>query len=253
MEKLGLWLFPDTHISSVIATRPRSISFFEKTGIEVFANISERIGHACIEKGIAWEDFLAQIEGLEIPNRDSDWSQLPLFFLLDFLTHEHREIIRHLIPAIKNAIVAEEKCQDCAGRIRNLVREWPAFSASLETHIKEEETVLFPKILRYDYCLRHRKDDPDFSKGSARILTALNLLRNEQVQMTCIYNFLDAASYSVPDGNKNHTTGLHLVQLLETLQEKLLEHSRVEREILFPRADNLEKALYNLCISGAEG
>jgi iron-sulfur cluster repair protein YtfE (RIC family) len=246
------WLFPDTPVSSLLAIRPLSMAVLEKYGIHPSKLPASHIGDICKAKGLAWEGFLAEIGALETPGGNSDWSRLPLYHLLDFLTQEHREFVREFLPAIKNAFNAVQCGPECLENLQSLIGQWTAFAASLIEHISVEESFLFPKILRYEYCLKHSKEDPDFAEGSVRTFAALDLLKNEKKQMRILRDFLEAAAFSaLPFGEKE--AGVNLFRLLETFQKRLIEHSRIEREVLFALASDLERRLYDRFISGYGG
>ncbi len=253
MMDLKQWLFVDTTIGELLTIRPQAISVLEKFGMDPFKLPMARLGETCKEKGIAWEAFLLETADLKVPGKDSDWQHLPLFMLLDFLTHEHREIVSEFFPAIRNAIISGEK--DPANLEANsaLIREWPKFMANLTDHIKSEETFLFPKILRYDYCARHDTVDPDFSNGSVKVFAALHLLMHEQRQTSAVTKFLDAMAFSpAPDG-ENDIRRKHLLQMMARFQKALVGHSQLEVEVLFPLATAIEKELYDRLISGHRG
>lgn len=253
MDSVTHWLFPESPVGTLIAIRPLSLCILEKHGIQPFAIPSRRIGEICKAKGLSWTGFLAEIRDLKVPDRDTEWSRLPLSHLLDFLTHEHREFTREFLPAIRNAIADGQGGPEFLASMHFLIREWPAFSASLTEHIAVEESFLFPKILQYDFCSRHVHVDPDFSDGSVKVFAAMELLRNEKRQMGALRDFLEATAYSALPFKDSDAAGLALFRLLESFQSRLLEHSRVEREVLFPLASGLEKRLYDRLISGGSG
>jgi iron-sulfur cluster repair protein YtfE (RIC family) len=253
MESQPQWLFPESSIETLTAIRPLSLSILENIGVLPFTTPAQRIGDICKAKGISWTGFLEKIRDLEVPRRDSDWSRLPLIHLLDFLTQEHRVFMLEFLPAIKSAIASGQGSPEFLARIHFLVQEWPAFAAALAEHIADEETFLFPKILRYDYCARNSRMDPDFSNGSVQVFAAMDLLRNEKRQMGAIRNFLDASAYSDIPFKEADAAGLSLFRMLESFQSRLLEHSYLERTVLFPLAIDLEKRLYDRFIAGGPG
>ena len=115
--------------------------------------------------------------------------------------------------------------------------------------LSRKQTNLFPKILKYEYYLTHARAEPDFSEGSITVFSALHLMRSEQKQVSAIRDFLDAASFST-DPTEMGASATGLFRLLESFQGRLLEHSRMEREILFPRAEALEREICDLYIGG---
>jgi iron-sulfur cluster repair protein YtfE (RIC family) len=243
-------LYPKTRTVSLLAYRPAALSLFERRSINPFATEHETLEDVCSMTGEPFEELVREIRSLPVPDRQTEWERKPLYHLLDFLSAEHREFTHDFITAIQTGFNAGAGKRDFLGVLHPLVQGWPAFSAQLLEHITAEETFLFPKILRYEYCHTHGQAEPDFSEGSVKVFTAIHLLRNEQHQVSTIRNFLEASACSgCLDAMDPAAAGLY--KLLEAFQKRLLEHSRMERELLFPRAEALEKALYDRFISGA--
>ncbi len=249
MKALKNWLFPETALPTLLAIRPLAISMLEDMQVRPYVVPAVRIGDACKQAGVAWETFLQRMENLGIPARGSDWAHLPICRLLDFLTQEHRDFAETFIPAIKAGFASGEGRKDFLGTLHPLIKAWPAFSASLIEHMAAEEAFLFPKILRYAYCVKHHQVDPDFSDGSVKVFAAVHLMRGEEKQMVAISEFMEATAFSAFAGTMD-APAAGLFHLLETFQARLTEHSRMEREILYPLAEGLERRLYDIYING---
>ncbi|MEO7425214.1 MAG: hypothetical protein ABI036_08500, partial [Fibrobacteria bacterium] len=71
---------------------------------------------------------------------------------LRLLTDEHREFAHEFIPAISARFTDLDEAGGLTGRLHSLSWDWPDFSASIAEHFELEESYLFPKILRYEYC-----------------------------------------------------------------------------------------------------
>ncbi|MDB5106400.1 MAG: Iron-sulfur cluster repair di-iron protein [Fibrobacteres bacterium] len=250
MNESHRWVFPDTTASALLTVRPLSLSILEKYGMDPFTLPLVKAGDLCREKGISWDTFLGEMEALEIPAVDSEWSQVPLIRLLDYLTCEHQAFIRELHPGIMGAFWSLEKSREIPGRFAALIREWHAFENAFSEHIAAEESFLFPKILRYDYCVRHGKADPDFFKGSVRVFSTLQLHKNEHDLLEIIRSFIDLTRLAIPVIGEAAGPELELIGLLEAFDVKHQRHSRMEKEILVPMASALEKRLYDRFISG---
>lgn len=250
MNEVHRWVFPDTTVSALLTIRPKALSVLEKFEMDPFTLPLTKAGQLCGEKGVSWDSFLGEMEALEIPMEDSEWSLIPLFCLLDYLTCEHRVFIRDFLPGIKSAFWSLESSQEIPGRFAALISEWHSFANALNEHIAAEESFLFPKILRYDYCARHGKVDPDFFKGSVRVFAALHLHKNEQGLLEIIRSFIDLTRLAIPVIGEAEGPELNLIGLLESFDTKHQLHSRLEREILVPMASALEKRLYDRFISG---
>jgi iron-sulfur cluster repair protein YtfE (RIC family) len=249
MEYLELMLFPETPLYTLLSLRPMSMRWIEEYGFNPYAVPAPRVEDLCKAANLDWNGFLAAFRQLEIPGRASDWEKRPCYHLLDFLTREHRLFIHDFIPAIRNAFAAGEGRQDYLGALHPLIVAWPAFATSLSEHITEEEAFLFPRIMQYDFCLRHGGDAPDFSEGSVRVFAAVHLMREEQKQVKAIHEFLDAAHFSPPSETMEDSAAA-VFSLLQDFHHKLSEHSRMERKILFPIAGSLERQVYDRSIGG---
>jgi iron-sulfur cluster repair protein YtfE (RIC family) len=217
--------------------------------MDPFAFPAERIGRACDEHGVSWDAFLAEMRKASDPPVPKPRA-VPLPVLLERLTGDHRKFIRSYLPAIGEAF--SPRGNGVVGEtLQPLFRDWPAFMTGLKEHIATEEEFLFPKILRYDYCLRHGKADPEFSNGSVKVFVAIHLLKNEERGAGALRRFLEeplpASSADGGDGDAP------LMRLLASFRKELLEHARVEREELFPMAASLENELYDRTISGRVG
>ena len=130
-----------------------------------------------------------------------------------------------------------------------LSSEWPAFAEGLVNHFREEETFLFPRLLDYDYCLRHRGSHPDFTSGSVNVFVAIHLIGNERRQMDAFHRFIEGW-YTAPAHPASPYDTATLSRLLTTFNRTLTAHNKLESEVLFPLAVALEKASYDAAIAG---
>ena len=182
---------------------------------------------------------------------ESGWDGVPLPVLLDHLVSDHADIGGTLLPAIEKAVSDLPSRETDPKRLEYLARAWPAFASDLTAHMQEEDTFLFPRLLRYQNFLRHDGPHPDFNGGSVKVFVAIRMLGNEREQMQALQHFLgewEPGSASGPVGSDEEK---RLHGLMLELQERLENHSRIEEKVVFPIASSLEKALYDMAISGS--
>ncbi|MDB5104921.1 MAG: iron-sulfur cluster repair di-iron protein [Fibrobacteres bacterium] len=253
MDSVEKWLYPGTPAATVLRMRPLAISIFEKYGIDPWQPADAAMGDLCASKGISLEMFLSELKALPAPDSDTDWKSRPIPHLLDFLTREHWQFINGLLPSIQHTLAQNHPTSgESLRRLRYLVEEWPGFSSALVEHIQEEEAFLFPKILEYDYCLRNGCSHPDFSGGSVSVFVAITMLKNEERQMAGIRRFLNEVRFSRASYETQDSMESRLEPLLDDLQIRLLTHSGLETNQLFPLAKATEKAMIELRISGGK-
>jgi iron-sulfur cluster repair protein YtfE (RIC family) len=245
------WLFPSTKVESLLLARPRAAEVLERLGIDPWANLSSDIGEACARQGIAWDRFLAEMEALAVPASGSDWRKLPISHLLDRLVEEHRAFRREFLPAIGRAL-SEDWSADPASLewLQGMAGEWPAFSGALTDHLREEEQVLFPRLLRYEASLRRRSVDPLFAGGSARVFASLRMIDREHRDSVLLRAFLEKALPARPAGAVCALEE-RLRPLFMAFRVRLRDHARLETEVLYPMAASLEKTLYDRHIGGS--
>ena len=249
-NKIG-WLFSTTSLATIVKTRPLSLALFESFGINPWKSTRSTIGEVCAASGIAWEAFADSLSKLEVPDRDSDWNNLPLTHLVDFLADEHQEFRHEFIPAI-GRVLSEDLHSDSDSllKLRLLVSEWPAFVSTLSDHIQEEEDVLFNRILRYDSTLRLGWVDPFFEGGSVQVFTAVRLYSHEHRDIKLMRSFLDRVQPVYPGQGEPCALEAALRPLLAGFDSRLKSHARLETEALIPRARAMEKMLYDQRIRG---
>lgn len=176
---------------------------------------------------------------------EADWALTPLPELLDFLARDHERIRGSMVPEVESALARALARDNPSPREESLAREWPAFALHLAAHMKEEETFLFPRLLHYDYCVGQGDSHPDFAGGSVNVFIAIHLMGNETRQMEALDRLLEGK-----DPRNAASMDAELVRALSAFRDHLIRHSRLETEVLFPRAKALEKSLYDAAISG---
>jgi regulator of cell morphogenesis and NO signaling len=251
MQGIESWLFMGTPPATVLRKRPMSITLFEKHGMDPWDPNFSTISELCSSRNLSMAAFFAEMKSLPEPGADTDWKYRPICELLDFLTREHIQFQNGLVPEIGKTLYVKPAGEaESLLRLHRLAEEWPKFSASLIEHMQEEEIFLFPKILQYDYCLRHNGHHPDFSGGTVNVFVALRMLGNEKQQLAGVGRFLNEVLFSRAAGDRPDSLESRLEPLLEEFQTRLLTHSGIETNILFPMAKAVEKAMMDKWISG---
>lgn len=251
MQNIDTWLFLGTPPPTVLRKRPMALSIFEKHGLDPWHPDYQTISELCASRKIPMEAFFAEMKSLPMPDAGNDWKIRPIYELLDFLTREHADLMNGPIAEITQVLSGKASGDtDSRLRLQSLVMEWPEISSSLLDHMQEEEAFLFPKILQYDHCLRHKACHPDFTGGSVNVFVAIRMLDNEKRQLAGIRRFLNEVLFSRAACDIPGSLESRLEPLLESLQTRLLDHSGIETNVLFPMAKAVEKALMDVRISG---
>jgi iron-sulfur cluster repair protein YtfE (RIC family) len=241
---------PGTQALFLLRARPAALETFEKFGIDPWSEQSASLELLCRNHGVAWENMEAGLMTLPDPPPDANWRLAPLPLFLDHLVCEHGQILGVLLPALKRALARANEEGRGGPRLAYLTETVPGIAEQLAAHMREEEDFLFPRLLQYDHSARHRGRHPDFAEGSVNVFIAIHLLGNENRQMEALSRFL--AGWSAASGTGLPVSGAEadLRSALDVFQDRIMRHSAMEADILFPRAKALEKSLYDAAISG---
>lgn len=250
MNSESTWLLPSTPVSTVLKYRPLTADLFALLRLNPWKTPHGSIGDLCAAGGMPWADFFREVMALTVPAADSDWKSLSLPHLLDFLVSQHRDFLHGFLPAIGQVLSDSPGAYGVSlSHLRGLASEWPAFTVSLTSHLREEEDILFLRLLRYDACSRLATAGPDFEGGSVRVFTVVRMHEHEHRDMALFRRFLAKALPDYP-GLDGDPLDARLWPLLKELEEAMGKHARLETEVLFPWGTALEKTLYDLHIQG---
>lgn len=236
-----VWLFPNTGIETVLKVRPMAAELFDHLGLEPWKMFRASISALGEEGGIPWPDLEKAILGMPILPADSPWASLPLCRLMDHLARQHREFLREYLPAIGH-VLADFAGSDADSllHLRLLALEWPAFTAALSAHIREEEEV-FLRLLRYEAWAGKGASAPPPPETSPG-LPAARLEEREQRETVALRRFL-AQALPVPERPGEDRLEHLLRPLLAAFEAGLARHARLETEVLLPRGIALENSL----------
>jgi iron-sulfur cluster repair protein YtfE (RIC family) len=261
-----------TPVRSLLKLRPMAIALLDKRNLrywdaldkplgDLFRSGSGRAagtGHAAggarpsdgAHPADGMEDFLDEVSYTRVPAPDTDWSAMPLYALIDYLTHEHRSLMLQEVADISHLFDVHALSDDAEARLlRPFQRDFQAWVREFQTHIDQEEGYLFPKVLRYEACLRDRNVHPEFHHGSIQSFMAT---RDAQVGRQ-FYKTCEALAHRLEAHAAAHPASpaaADLAEIAGRLSAKLSSHFELENKTLYAAARDLERSLYNMSIDG---
>lgn len=215
-------------------------------GVEYFDHTQKTLDELCLEKDLLLENVVDAYENIRAGNDPSqaglNLAQMPLELVLQYLRHNHLTFIKKRLPFLKHLV---ERLHD-SGRnlmgIPELQALFPLFAEMLITHMYEEEDLIFEQVLR---------------------LLQLQLQDSPQ-QLYLWYQQLDQVSiaqyaalhqddngdemFTIREVTENFTLEgpiqvRVLMEELKAFDNELKVHARIENEIFFPKAIQLETTL----------
>lgn len=245
-------LSPQTLTRDLLRIRPLALEVMERRGIRPWPVMDRPLSHLFLDKREgALQDFLDEISAMPIPAADSRWEDLPAYYLVDYVTHQHREFLLNDIPDIHylfDMLVLTDT--EHAPAIKALQADFQSFCQDYHNHMDEEETHIFPRIMRCEASLKDSSVHPEFNAGSVQIFVATRSARLVQRTETSLTEMVERAARVVADLGLPSPEGRNLQDLLTHFLARLRAHTHLETQRLFPAGLELERTLYNLSIGG---
>lgn len=170
---------------------------------------------------------------------EANWDQATLSVLIQHILDTHHAYLREALPKltqlaqVPGAAGGEEE----AAGIRRVL---DGLRAEIESHMWKEEMVLFPLIRSLEEAEAAGKPAPPSHCGSVR--NPIRVMEQEHAEATTALNELRKRTADYTDAAAAGVSS-SLVQELSRLDEDLRRHIRLEDDILFPRAIELEARL----------
>ena len=232
-------------VFDIVSNDFRYAKALDSFGIDFYNNYDFTIKEICKEKGLS----SGSIHGYRIAMDESfdlDLNTLkssPINLVIEYLKHNHSYFIKNKLPYIRNLIsnLSVDKIQ--YNFFKDLKFIFPHFYEDFVEHILEEEKYIFTyiqKLFELDGNHKnHAKMFFEMKKISLKDIAKEHL--EEDSEMEGIRGL--TKNYSL-----KQVTNLHLkviFQELKAFDSELDIHSKIENEILFPRAIELQDKVSN--------
>lgn len=232
-------------LGQLAAADLRKAQVFKKFGLDFCCGGKQTLREACEEKGL---DILHVEQELQGVNQMQSSRPLPydnwaLDFLADYIVNTHHTYVKKTLPdlsaiALKVMQVHSAQHPELL-RIYELVEE---VKTELEPHMLKEEKVLFPFIK--ELVAGNNPEIMNFRTQLGTVQSPMNLMEMEHElvggKMADIRVL--SSNYVLPeDACASYTL---LYSMLEDFEEDLQLHIHLENNILFPKALELEKRIF---------
>jgi iron-sulfur cluster repair protein YtfE (RIC family) len=238
-------------LRQIIRLRPLAVSVLEKeSAFRFWDRLDEPLDAFCRNHGLDADPLRERIFALKPAPSDTDWTMKPLYVLIDRLTENHRAFREEVMPAIEAMLVEPDLPAYPDGYvIKLLLQEFRYFRQEFLKHMDEEESFLFPKIMRNEACFRHPKLGPQVYKGSVNLFLKLETHKPE-AEFKRMFTSIRDKLRNQPLQPSSAALARNVEDALESFEARLFEHADLETEVLFPLAGRLEQELYESSAPG---
>jgi len=174
----------------------------------------------------------------DIAYQMEEWRNKTLADLIRYIVAKHHTYLREELPAIESLFTGPPKNPSASQR-DGLIRIFRQFRREMEEHMKKEEAILFPMIERLENAICSGQEAPRLPFGSIGHPIAVMEEEHERARKELAEIRTFTGDYTrVTPGAGEQTSALNR---LKALDDDMEIHSRLEDEILFPRAIGLER------------
>ncbi|PIB36814.1 hypothetical protein BFP72_16105 [Reichenbachiella sp. 5M10] len=210
-------------------------------GVEFYESRHKTLTQVCQENNIKVETLVSVLE-----NKASDQAidflalkKFPVRLLIEYLKHSHQVFIKESLPFLLK-LSSKLETPVSTELQRDLKVILPMFVEDFIHHIYEEEDRFFAYVLELDNFVNQRKYSSNvLSRHESFSIQEFALHHSDSDdEMAGIRGITN--SYDI-DAVKEVQLRV-LMQELKAFDDKLAQHARIENDILFPKALELEKA-----------
>ena len=228
--------YSDKRVGDVVRSDYRTAEVFRAFGINYCCEGSSTIKEECEQNNI---DYFQLVKSLDEATRivhspkSIEYNKWRIDFLIEYIINIHHAYLSDTLPVLQNNIP-----ENFSPEISRLLKDVTALVTDEGRH---QEDVIFPYIRQIDNAHRRREH---YGKLFVRTLKKpINLLKDGDQrlsrQLKKIRNITD--SYSIT--HDMCAERRVFVLKLKELDQDLVQHTHLERNVLFPRAAEMEQEL----------
>jgi len=231
----------ETRVNEVALSDPTARRILEDAGVDYCCGGAKPLGEACLQANVGAEDILRSIRenAGRINPEQSAWLQAPLSELTQHIREKHHKYVRDVIPRLRGLLAKlHEKYASQHPEVGEIQRQFEDVSHEMLMPMQEEEQILFPYIEALERAANKNAvvEPPLFQT----VRNPIHLMMQEHDAAGELVRQIRKASHAYQAPSDACTTLKATYQELRHFEEDLHLHVKLENNILFPRAVELE-------------
>jgi regulator of cell morphogenesis and NO signaling len=232
-----------TTVRDIAATSLAAVRVFEKFGIDYCCGGKRPLADVCAEKGFdaqaVQSELDAALAGTVAPERD--WNTASLTELIQHIVATHHEYLRREFPNLQARLdkVYRVYNERMGPTLTGLPEVFAALRAELEMHMRKEEMILFPAVAAYEAAHNTGAPLPRTPFGTVANPIHMMEAEHESAGQALAQIREITRNFEIPD--YACVTYRALMSGLDEFERDMHMHIHLENNILFPRAEQLER------------
>ena len=239
-------LTEDMTVKDIVVRFQQTREALETLGIDYCCGGKIPLYEAAQHAGLSVHRVLTDLtQALEGTNQEAaavgDWNSVSLTELVDHIEHTHHVFMKEQLPRLSGLLNKTIQAHGIkhGKMLERLKYDHSALRTDIEMHLEKEEQILFP-LIRQMEAFQHGRG-PALEMHCGSIANPIHQMEYEHdvagrflAQMRHISD-----DYTLPD--EACPTFTALFEGLAALEKDLHEHIHLENNILFPKAEDLER------------
>lgn len=235
--------FLNKKIADLVTENYVYASVLYRFGIQFYHHPHQTLAQTCRDKGLEVKSVIKSLQTISEDIPDLYIHHYPIDLIIRYLKHSHQVFLKKKLPYMAKLIadLDEKQYKEDRTLVKDLQILFPLFTNDFIHHIHEEEDTLF----RYIQALLQANQD--FSQ----LPQLYFLMEKYSIQYFALdHHTHDDEMLGIRELTNNYqvspTLSLHLQVIfaeLKNLEKDLLIHAKVEDEILFIKALQLEQQI----------
>jgi regulator of cell morphogenesis and NO signaling len=225
-------------VGKIVAKNYQAAKVFSRYGIDFCCGGQASLTKACEEKEVPLSQVMAELEAELSTDQVYDFDSYPLERLVSYIEGVHHSYVQNTSVLILKYL---KKVNEVHGHWRpelaEIFAEFEASHESLQEHLKEEETILFPFVKFLAKSINEGK--PISSLPEESLDEAIRMLEDDHNREGARFHKIAQLTnqYTPPKGACQTFRVSYL--LLEEFERDLHKHVHLENNILFPKVKKL--------------
>ena len=236
-------------VNEIVSADYRTAAVFRKYGIDFCCGGKQPLNKACDLFGLSEDAIIKELEfvsqTISVSNQ-LNFEEWDLNFLMDYIIHIHHDYIKKALPqvieSLKHFAEGHRKKFTYLDELIAIVSD---LNREMMPHNNREEESVFPYIRKIVHA---RQNKEPYAGLLVRTLSKpmRDMMKHDhQILVESLAKIRRLTNYyAIPDmACTNHKVNF---QLLKEMDDDLIQHLRLETEILFPKAIQMESELLSL-------
>lgn len=218
-------------IGFIVTNNPQAASIFNYYGIDFYSRGDRTLEDACIEDNVPMSQLLEELYELKDKSDAPNFASMNMVALATYILRTHHKFTEKKLVFIKNTL--DRLVWSCGETDRNviLLREmFEELSVYLRVHMKHEEFIVFPNILK---MVRTSRANASFWQTVQDPISSM--MHDHIFEVDTLKRLADLTNNYTPPQRSDYALDL-TYKAMKELEEDLKMHMHLENNILFPRA-----------------